>query len=280
MGETITARQAGIVEADLNYLIQTGARPSRYSYSREPRPGVQPHGDAYGTRRMPIFNARVTAPPGGLSLHCNGFELHQHSSELSDFSDPVAIEAIYYPESERLLKHLTGARRVIIFNHTLRDSDDARASSVHEPVRVVHNDLTFATGPRIVLQHAPAGEVDEWVNGRTAVVNLWRPIGAPVESLPLAMCDSRSIAPNDPAATDLIRKHEVIEVFTFAFNAQHRWYYFRHMTPSEVLLFKIYDSSNDAGVARLTAHTAFDDPSSPADAAPRRSIELRSLLLF
>jgi hypothetical protein len=31
---------------------------------------------------------------------------------------------------------------------------------------------------------------------------------------------------------------------------------------------------------RLTAHTAFDDPASPPDAPPRRSIEVRSILFW
>ena len=56
-------------------------------------------------------------------------------------------------------------------------------------------------------------------------------------------------------------------------------YYFPDMAPDEFLLIKIYDSAGD-GIARLTAHTAFDDPTSPPDAAPRRSIELRALLFF
>ncbi|GAB2919902.1 CmcJ/NvfI family oxidoreductase [Paraburkholderia jirisanensis] len=278
MGNLVVGRQAGMVEADLNYLVPTGERPSRYS--SEPSLDVPRQAGTYSAYRMPIFDARVTPPPGGLSLHRNGFELHHHSSALEDFSDPLAIESVYYPESERLLKRLTGARRVVIFDHLLRDADPARTRGAHEPVKVVHNDLTFASGPRRVRQHAPASEVDEWVNGRTAFVNLWRPIGAPVASLPLALCDSRSIAPNDAVATDLIRQHETIEVFTFAFNAAHRWYYFPHMTPSEVLLLKIHDSASEDGIARLTPHTAFDDPSSPFNAAPRRSIELRSVLLF
>ena len=50
-------------------------------------------------------------------------------------------------------------------------------------------------------------------------------------------------------------------------------------TPDEALPLKIYDSQ-DSGVARRTAHPAFDDPSSSPDAAPRRSIELRALLFF
>ena len=62
-------------------------------------------------------------------------------------------------------------------------------------------------------------------------------------------------------------------------NPEHHWFYFPRLTPSEVLLLKIYDSRTD-GTARLTAHTAFDDPTSPPHAPPRRSIELRSLVFW
>ena len=44
-------------------------------------------------------------------------------------------------------------------------------------------------------------------------------------------------------------------------------------------MLKIYDSQTD-GTARLTAHTAFDDPTTPADAPARRSIEVRSLVFW
>src|SRR5262249_15674616 len=47
----------------------------------------------------------------------------------------------------------------------------------------------------------------------------------------------------------------------------------------EALLLKCYDSKDD-GQARFTAHTAFDDPTSPPDAAPRESIEVRALVFF
>jgi hypothetical protein len=46
-----------------------------------------------------------------------------------------------------------------------------------------------------------------------------------------------------------------------------------------VLLLKIFDSQTD-GTARLTAHTAFNDPTSASDAPPRRSIEVRSLVFW
>ena len=47
----------------------------------------------------------------------------------------------------------------------------------------------------------------------------------------------------------------------------------------EAVLIKCYDSMED-GRARFTAHTAFDDPTTPPDAPPRESIEARTLVFF
>jgi hypothetical protein len=51
------------------------------------------------------------------------------------------------------------------------------------------------------------------------------------------------------------------------------------MQRDEALLLKCYDSSVD-GRARWTAHTAFDDPTSPPNPAPRESIEARTIAFF
>ena len=42
---------------------------------------------------------------------------------------------------------------------------------------------------------------------------------------------------------------------------------------------QVYDSEKD-GRARWTAHTAFPDPTSPPNARPRESIEIRTLAFF
>ncbi|MDR7009789.1 CmcJ/NvfI family oxidoreductase [Paraburkholderia strydomiana] len=273
----IVIEQPAVVEAELDYLVANGEKPATYAY--EPPEGVPLRSGNYQTQRVKISNARVSPPPGGLSLDRNGFELHQHTSALTDFSDPAAIERIYYPESEALLRRVTGAKRAVIFDHTLRDGRAVRADHVREPVKFIHNDQTFVSGPRRVRDHLPPHEAEELLKGRVAIVNLWRPIGWTVESSSLALCDSRSIALNDVVPSDLIYRDRIGETYAFVFNRQHRWYYFPLMSPDEVLLLKIYDSAGD-GVARLTAHTAFDDPSSPPDARPRRSIELRTLLFF
>lgn len=267
---------AAKIEAELNYLEYNGAKPVSYQY--DPPPGVAKRSGVYRPYRVSISNARVAPPPGALSLDRNGFELHRHASAVSDFSDRAAIESVYYRESEQLLKDATGARRVVVFDHTLRDGTAARADGIREPVKYIHNDQTFVSGPRRVRDHLPPDEAEQLLKGRVAIVNLWRPVET-VESSPLALCDSRSIALNDLVASDLVYPDKVGETYALAFNPRHRWYYFPRMTPDEFLLLKIYDSAGDP-IARLSAHTAFDDPTSPIDARPRRSIELRSLLFF
>ena len=52
------------------------------------------------------------------------------------------------------------------------------------------------------------------------------------------------------------------------------------MTAGEALIFKVFDSSQAPGVPRFVFHTAFDDPTTPADAPPRRSVELRTVALW
>ncbi|MFX6888168.1 CmcJ/NvfI family oxidoreductase, partial [Acinetobacter baumannii] len=61
------------------------------------------------------------------------------------------------------------------------------------------------------------------------------------------------------------------------YNPAHRWYYVPRMTADEALLLKCYDSATD-GRTRFCPHTAFVDPTTPADAAPRESIEVRTLV--
>jgi hypothetical protein len=266
------------VEAELNYLRAGEGRPVSYTF--EPPPGVPWTSGALEPRRVTIRDARPLAAAGELSLDKSGFERIEHRSALSDFSDDAAIRSLYYDESAQVLLKATGAEKVVVFDHTLRDSlnGSRTTSSLREPVRRVHNDQTFVSGPRRVRDHLPADEAAQRLKHRYAIINLWRPLDV-VEQLPLALCDARSIAANDLVPSDLVYKDKVGETFSFTHNPAHRWYYFPKLRPDEALLLKIYDSRDD-GTARLTAHTAFEDPTTPDGAAPRRSIELRALVFW
>lgn len=79
--------------------------------------------------------------------------------------------------------------------------------------------------------------------------------------------------------SDLVFPDWTGETYSFAWNPRHRWYFTPQQRTDEVTLLKIYDSRTD-GTVRLTAHTAFDDPSTAASAPPRRSIEVRSLVFW
>ena len=266
------------VEAELNYLRAGEGRPVSYTF--EPPAGVPWTSGVLEPRRVTIRDARPLAAAGELSLDKSGFERVAHVSALTDFSDDAAIRSIYYSESAQVLLKATGAEKVVVFDHTLRDSlNGSRAtSSLREPVRRVHNDQTFVSGPRRVRDHLSTDEAAQRLKHRFAIINLWRPLDV-VEQLPLALCDARSIAASDLVPSDLVYKDKVGETFSFTHNPAHRWYYFPKLRPDEALLLKIYDSRND-GTARLTAHTAFEDPTTPEGAAPRRSIELRALVFW
>jgi hypothetical protein len=89
---------------------------------------------------------------------------------------------------------------------------------VREPVRYVHNDYTSWSGRRRVTDHLEPEHAAERLRGRHAVINVWRPIGGPVEEAPLAVCDARSIAPRDLIPTDLVYPDRVGEVYSMTYN--------------------------------------------------------------
>jgi hypothetical protein len=150
---------------------------------------------------------------------------------------------------------------------------------LREPVRRVHDDQTFHSAPHRVSKHLPSEESAWRLQRRFAIINFWRPVGYRVLQAPLAICDARTIDPSDLLPSDLVYPDWTGETYAFTYNPRHRWFWFPRQTDSEATLLKIYDSAKD-GRARLTAHTAFDDPTSPSDAPPRRSIELRALVFW
>lgn len=266
-----------VVSAELNYLTPSPDRP--VNYASTPPPGVPRRGGVADRRTVTIHDARHLGAPA--TLDREGFALAEWPSRVRDFTDERTVRAIYYAEIERLLCFETGAEKVLVFDHTLRcdGKEERQASGAREPVRFVHNDYTEVSGRRRVTDHLEPVEAARRLEGRHAVINVWRPIGGPVRQAPLAVCDARSLAPEDLIPTDLVYPDRVGEVYSVHYSPQHRWYWYPQLLPEEVLLLKTYDSLED-GTARFAAHAAFDDPSAPADAPPRASIEVRALVFF
>lgn len=263
------------VEAELNYMVPMAERPRDYGY--DPEPGVPHSNSVLEPRRFAIRDVRpVAALP---SLDSEGFATVRHRSAVRDFGDEDEIRRVYYPESEALLAEATGADRVFIFDHTLRrhvPGADDRRNLAHQPAREVHVDLTVKSGPQRVRDLLPA-EAEGLLKGRVQAINLWRPLRGPVQDAPLAVCDATSVAPSDLVAADLVYRDRVGETYSVTHNPAHRWFYLSAMTTDEGLLLKCFDFSTD-GRARFAPHSAFTDPTAPANAPLRQSIELRALV--
>lgn len=269
--------RAGIpIEASLNYIEPNSEKPVYYAY--EPPAGTPRSTGKFVAHNVPIRNAREVVRD--LSLDKQGFQLTHQETAVRDFYDQNEVKTTYYPEVERLLKEATGAEKVVVFDHQVRNAELAKRGekNAREYGRAVHNDYTAKSGPRRVRDHLPPAEAEARLQNRFAEINVWRPIRGPVRESPLAVCDARSMVQDDFVKHVLKYRDRDGEVYSVAYNPNHRWYYVPNQEKEEVLLLKCYDS--DGRRARFTAHSAFEDPTSPPDAAPRESVEVRTLVFF
>jgi hypothetical protein len=140
---------------------------------------------------------------------------------------------------------------------------------------MIHDDYTAKSSPERIRLYLP-NEADALIAKRYAIINVWRAIRGPVESTPLAVCDASSVASEDLLPTEEGVKHEV---YMLRYRDRHRWYYFPRMRPDEALVLKCFDTAPGI-VGRCTAHSAFDDPHTPAEAPPRESIEARAFVFY
>jgi hypothetical protein len=264
------------VEGVLNYFKPSAQKPRTYTYNPPP-PGEPMSTVVSEAHAVSIRDARPMLAQ--VSLDREGFDLIRFVTAVTDFDDDDAVKAGYYPEVERAMKAATGADRVFIFDHTIRrripGSTDDRIGP-RQPVPRVHVDHTVKSGPQRVQELLP-GEADELLRGRVQIINLWRPIRGPVRDLPLAICDASTVRLDDLVAAEHIYRHRVGETYQVIYSPAHQWFYVPDMRTDEALLLKCYDSRTD-GTARFAPHTAFADPTTPADAPPRQSIEVRTLV--
>lgn len=225
-----------------------------------------------------ITDARPLDPPP--TLDAWGFELAFHGTEVRDFYDPDELRRVYYPEVEALIAQVSGARRVQVFDHTLRNGnpEEQAARAVREPVLWAHNDYTDWSGPQRLSEILP-DEADALLTGRFAIIQVWRAINGPILRNPLALVDARTVGPRDLIRAERRYPHRVGETYQLAHSPAQRWYYYPRMRRDEALVFKVYDSCRD-GVARFTPHCSFEDPATPPGAPPRESIEVRTLAFF
>src|SRR4030081_269609 len=87
-----------------------------------------------------MHNARPHLAEFKLDVH--GFRYARHETAMKNFMDADEIKRVYYPEMVELVKADSGAKRVVVFLHTLGTADDAvrEEHKIREPVRRAHHD--------------------------------------------------------------------------------------------------------------------------------------------
>ena len=264
------------VEADMNYIIDDGIPPVRYV--DWPEEEHKAHRPAYESRTVQISNGRANIDDFTLPTH--GFTFVTHHTAMQDFFDEGEVRRVYYPETEQLIKAESGARRVYVFDHTLRTADESRLADnwIRNPVHGVHNDYTERSAPQRVRDFLP-DEADELLQRRYGIVQTWRAINTTIESQPLALINGATIPEIGFIPYQRRYRYRTGETYHISYSPEHRWYYFPRMTRDEAIVFKVFDTDRDAGV-RFTAHSAFDDPTTPPDPNIRESIEMRALVFY
>ena len=269
------------VRATLNYTKDTGVQPEIFYHETEKAAQARMPGD--DPREVPVRDGWHRAP--SFALDREGFAFRSFRSSFADWDDDAAVKAALYPEIVDFMKAEVGARRVDIFDHTIRaGANDAKAltqestTSQRAPVQRIHGDYTPVSGPRRVRQLLP-DEADDLLSRRVAFYNLWKPIRRVVEERPLAMCDVSTTTADDFIPVALRYRTRDGEIYAMRHSPAHEWWYFPKMSPNDAILLKTYESETD-GRARFNGHTAFKDPTSLPDAPLRESIEVRMAAFF
>jgi hypothetical protein len=265
------------ISARFNYVVDTGVAPVRYiDWPEMAHKAIPPQ---YQQHEMRVLDGRPLRASFNLDTH--GFAFADHVTQVKDFTDEAQRKNVYDAEVQALIQKHSGAADVLVFDHTLRVSDEQlqAAMDARPTVKGVHNDYTEASAPRRLREIAGDAEAERRFKKRWAIIQVWRPIRGNVMIDPLGICDGRSIPRKGFIRVERRYKDRTGEVYHIAHNPAHVWYYFPRMTRNEALVFKVFDS-DEGKPSRFTAHSAFDDPATPPNAPPRESIETRCFAFF
>lgn len=233
-----------------------------------------------------IRDACALEVPAGLETH--GFQQARIACTPLAELDPAEFEPRWGPAVCDRIQQLTGADAVIRWAFSARFSErktDATRSEVSNPARRVHGDFAPTEFGKAIHHSLCLEQIARVAQGRKLRrwigMNAWQPFSPAPYDVPLAICDTRTVAPEDVVigrGSAPSNREMAVDLPLFAYNPAHRWHYYSAYEPDEALLFIGLDSAGPQNW-RLVPHSAFDNPS-PVDAHPRCSVEMRCMALF
>ncbi len=192
----VKSNPAGEVRASLTFIVRQDTKPY---FNSSALTGGRPE-IFYQTEDRTVTIHDMRAKADDLDLDRDGFELRRCPTAVDDLYDDDALERVYDGEIETLLREVTGADRVVVFDRTRRADTAAGAANpdgARGPADRVHVDYTVASGPVRAGDTLGADEVERILvgGGRIIQVNVWRPITGPVIGRHTLIWMMRSPAP-------------------------------------------------------------------------------------
>ena len=266
---------------NLSELMRSGtARPSQKPLTR------------IGNARLLQADAKSEAD----FLAEHGFVLLKAPTQVTDWDDSEQVTARYLPEVEAMIRERLYPDRNLIIRQPPSPMRRGAGTPTPQYGLGVHSDhgttaddfqrnVEAFTGPEISAQWRAGFEREEVQEFVT--LDFWRTtnMAGPLKHMPLALCDPTSIDSADiiPTALEGIAPGGALTYHvSLAHNELQRWYYYPDMTADEVLVFKLFQLKKEeqSPPYRACFHTAFEDPTTPADAQPRQSCEHRVSVLL
>jgi hypothetical protein len=263
--------------ADGRFQIRVDAPPQRPDAAPTERPltGIDDARALQGDADVATFFA------------AHGFVLLPHATQVTDWSADPSDR--YHAEIEDLIRtRLLPGRTLVIppFASIVRrggGSGNGYAGGVHQDCGIGPDDYEHLVGAFAGPQAATGWRTfyDRPDVEAFMVIDFWRvtDMAAPLRHMPLAVCDPASVDPDDTIPTEIYGvapEGRPLRNLGLRRNAAQHWYYYPGMTNDEVLAFKLFDCRKAYPAAfRSCFHTAFADPTAPADAEPRKSAEFR-----
>ncbi|KAG9960700.1 hypothetical protein KCU61_g6362, partial [Aureobasidium melanogenum] len=261
----------GPVESTLIFYAPPPDNSAPWNYVEQPPEGFPQRN--YTEHPSTVQLNDIRGQESFFQLNTQGFTTASNvPSQCKDFASDDQIKQVYYPEVEALiLKHVPGAKRVFLFDHTIRRAD---TNAKRQPVHRAHVDQTEKSALQRVHHHLP-DEASSLLKDRVRIINIWRPLNGPVVSFPLAVADSRSVSEEAVVGIEHRYPDRVGETAGILAQEGQKWWYWSGMGNDERLFLQCFDSH---GTKARTPHTAFTDPRTKEGWPARESIEVRALV--
>ncbi|KAL8741165.1 MAG: hypothetical protein Q9184_008417, partial [Pyrenodesmia sp. 2 TL-2023] len=236
----------GPVTATLNFYQPPSDDSTPYNYVEAPPQGQPPRNYSDAAHEVTIGDIRGTESSFDIDTHA--FAAVQNVVSKADretFENDAAVKEVYYPEVKTLLLEKTGAKRILLFDHTIRR---ASPGANRAPVNRVHIDQTAKSAEQRVRFHLPEAEAEEALKHRVRIINVWRPLNPPIRAHPLAFADSQTVPDEAMVAIEHRYPDRTGETAAVKRTEGQKWWYWSGMEGDERLLLQCFDSEKGARV--------------------------------